>query len=151
MSQPFTCHDDFVAAVGRELGCSDWMTITQERIDRFADATDDHQWIHVDPVRAADGPYGCTVAHGYLSLSLVNRFLPQILRVEGARFGVNYGCDRVRFPAPVKVGARIRGRGSLLRVSEKKGSSEVVVRVTVEIAGSERPGAVVDTISRFSW
>ncbi len=151
MPRTFHSHADLVAADGDSLGHTDWMTITQDRVNLFADATDDHQWIHVDPARAADGPFGGAVAHGYLTLALVNRFLPDLLSVEGARMGVNVGCDRVRFPAAVKVGARIRGAGSVLSVEEKKGGTQIVVRVTIEIEGSDRPGAVVDTISRFFW
>ena len=98
-------------AVGQPLGHSDWLEITQDRIDRFADATGDHQWIHVDPARAADGPFGTTIAHGYLTMSLVNYFLPQIVEVRGTSMGVNYGADRLRFPAPVPVGAKVRGVG----------------------------------------
>ncbi|MFT5686231.1 MAG: acyl dehydratase, partial [Myxococcota bacterium] len=143
MGRVFRSHEELVAAEGVALGHSDWLKMTQERINRFADATDDHQWIHTDPERAASGPYGTTIAHGYLTLSLVNRFLPELLRVEGAQMGVNYGCDRVRFPAPVKCGARIRAVGELYSVVERKGSSQIVVRVTIDIDGEERPGAIV--------
>lgn len=136
-------------AVGRDLGHSDWLEIDQQRIDRFADATGDHQWIHVDPERAAAGPYGSTIAHGYLTLSLANLFLPEIMRVENTSMGVNYGCEKVRFPAAVPVGSRIRGRGAILSAEEVKGGVQVVVRMTIEIDGSDRPGCVVDTISRF--
>jgi acyl dehydratase len=136
-------------AVGTHLGYSEWLTITQERINQFADATGDHQWIHVDPVRAKDGPFGACIAHGYLTLSLVNLFLPQIVEVRGIRMGVNYGVDKVRFPAAVRVGARIRGGGELINVEEVKGGVQATIRVTVEIEGSDRPGCVVDTISRF--
>jgi len=147
----FRSHAEIVAATGTHLGFSDWLTITQERINAFADATDDHQWIHVDPDRAASGPFGSTIAHGYLTLSLVNRFLPSFFSVEGTKMGVNCGCDRIRFPAVVPVGARIRGGGEILTAEEKKGGTHVVIRVTVEIEGSERPAAVIDTISRFYW
>lgn len=137
-------------SVGRELGTSDWLRIDQERIDRFADATGDHQWIHVDPQRAKDGPFGATIAHGYLTVSLVNLFLPQILEVRNVSMGVNYGADKLRFPAPVPVGSRIRGRGEIVEAEEVKGGAvQVKVRVTVEIEGGERPACVVDTISRF--
>ena len=137
-------------AVGKPLGASDWLEITQERIDQFADATGDHQWIHVDPERAKSGPFGRTIAHGYLTLSLVNCFLPQIVEVHGIAMGVNYGCDRVRFPAPVPVGAKIRGVGELVAAEEVKGGAvQATVRVTVEVEGSERPACVADTISRF--
>ncbi len=141
---------DLAAAVGTHLGYSDWLAITQDRVDRFADATGDHQWIHVDPARAQHGPFKGTIAHGYLTLSLVNLFLPQIMEVRGISMGVNYGADKVRFPAPVKVGARVRGGGELLKVEEVKGGAvQATVRVTVEIEGGERPGCVVDTISRY--
>ena len=140
---------DLNRAVGQHLGYSEWLTITQERINQFAEATGDHQWIHVDPVRAKDGPFGACIAHGYLTLSLVNLFLPQIVEVRGIRMGVNYGVDKVRFPAPVRVGARIRGGGELIRVEEVKGGVQATIRVTVEIEGGDRPGCVVDTISRF--
>ena len=104
MATVFNTPAELKAAVGKHLGSSDWLTITQERINQFADATGDHQWIHVDPERAKTGPFGACIAHGYLTLSLVNMFLPQIVDVRGVRMGVNYGCDKVRFPAPVKVG-----------------------------------------------
>jgi len=147
----FRSHEEIAAASGSHLGYSDWMTINQERIDTFADATDDHQWIHVDPARAATGPFGSTIAHGYLTLSLVNRFLPSFFTVEGSKMGINCGCDRIRFPAAVPVGSRVRGGGEILSVEEKNGGTQVVIRVTVDIEGSDRPGAVVDTISRFYW
>jgi acyl dehydratase len=137
-------------AVGQTLGESGWLEIRQERIDGFADATGDHQWIHVDPERAKAGPFGKTIAHGYLTLSLVNCFLPEIVEVRGISMGVNYGCDKVRFPAPVPVGSRVRGVGQLVAAEEVKGGAvQATVRVTVEIEGSERPACVVDTISRF--
>jgi acyl dehydratase len=125
------------------------MEIDQSRVDGFAEATDDHQWIHVVPEKAASGPFGTTIAHGYLTLSLVNKFLPQLIAVTEISMGVNYGCDRVRFPSPVKVGARIRGRGEVISVEEVNGGQQVVVRITVEIENENRPACVVDTISRF--
>lgn len=134
---------------GQQLGCSEWLEIDQARIDLFAEATGDHQWIHVDPERAAQGPFGKTVAHGYLTLSLANLFLPEIMRVDNTSMGVNYGCEKVRFPAPVPVGSRVRGSGEVLSVEEVKGGVQVVVRMTIEVEGSERPGCVIDTISRF--
>mgnify|MGYP001594929565 CR=1 FL=1 len=136
-------------AVGQHLGYSDWLQIDQRRIDLFADATGDHQWIHVDPVRAAEGPFGRTIAHGYLTLSLANLFLPMIMQVDNTSMGVNYGCEKVRFPAPVPVGSRVRGGGEVVSAEEVKGGVQVVVRMTIEIEGSERPACVVDTISRF--
>jgi acyl dehydratase len=139
-----------LGAVGQDLGATDWLTMTQDRIDQFAAATGDHQWIHVDPVRAAAGPFGACVAHGYLTQSLASFFLPQLLRYERLSVGINYGCDKVRFPAPVKVGARIRGRGHVLAAEATQGGGvQVTIRVTVEIDGAERPGCVVDTISRL--
>ena len=136
-------------AVGESLGASDWLLLEQDRIDRFADATGDHQWIHVDPLKAADGPFGACIAHGYLSLSLVNLFLPQIVEVRGLAMGVNYGCERVRFPAVVRVGSRVRGTAQLIAVEEVKGGVQATIRVSVEIDGEDRPGCVVDTISRY--
>lgn len=134
---------------GTDLGSSDWLEIDQQRIDLFAEATGDHQWIHVDPERAAQGPFGKTIAHGYLTLSLANLFLPQLLRVDNVSMGVNYGCDKVRFPAPVPVGSRVRGNGEILSAEEVKGGVQVVVRMTIEVEGSDRPACVIDTISRF--
>ena len=136
-------------AVGQQLGHSDWLEIDQQRIDLFADATGDHQWIHVDPERAAQGPFGATIAHGYLTLSLANLFLPQIMQVNNISMGVNYGCEMVRFPAAVPVGSRVRGSGEIISAEEVKGGVQVVVRMTIEIQGSERPACVIDTISRF--
>lgn len=141
---------ELAAAVGKHLGYSDWLEITQDRVNRFADATGDHQWIHVDPERAKSGPFKGTIAHGYLTMSLVNLFLPQIMEVRGISMGVNYGADKLRFPAPVKVGARVRGGGELLKVEEVKGGAvQATVRVTVEVEGGDRPGCVVETISRY--
>ncbi|WP_432216662.1 MaoC family dehydratase [Pseudomonas kribbensis] len=142
---PFALRD----AVGEELGVSDWLLLAQDRINLFAEATGDHQWIHVDPVKAASGPFGGCIAHGYLSLSLVNLFLPQIVEVRGIAMGVNYGCERVRFPTVVPVGSRVRGRAQLMAVDEVKGGVQATIRVSVEIDGEERPGCVVDTISRY--
>ncbi len=149
MATVFNTPAELEKAVGQHLGYSDWLEITQERINTFADATGDHQWIHVDPERAKAGPFGACIAHGYLTLSLVNMFLPQIVEVRGIRMGVNYGADRLRFPAPVPVGSRIRGGGELVKVEEVKGGVQATVRVTVEIEGKDRPACVVDTISRF--
>jgi acyl dehydratase len=150
MPTVFATPRDLLGAVGKPLGASDWLEIRQERIDGFADATGDHQWIHVDLERAKSGPFGKTIAHGYLTLSLVNCFLPQIVEVRGISMGVNYGCDKVRFPAPVPVGSRVRGVGQLVAAEEVKGGAvQATVRVTVEIEGGEKPACVVDTISRF--
>ena len=150
MATVFQTPGELSSSIGKHLGHSEWMEITQERIQRFADATDDQQWIHVDPARAAQGPFGAPIAHGYLTLSLVNRFLPEIVEVRGISMGVNYGADRIRFPAPVKVGSRIRGGAELLEVENTRdGGVQAKIRVTVEIEGSERPACVVDTISRY--
>lgn len=141
---------ELLNAVGRQLGASEWLTIEQPRIDLFAEATGDDQWIHVDPERARTGPFGSTIAHGYLTMSLVNYFLPQIVEVRNISMGVNYGADKLRFPAPVPVGSRIRGQGEVIEAEEVKGGAiQVKIRVTVEIEGGERPACVVDTISRF--
>ena len=115
MNSHVTFHsvDSVLQAQGLALGHTDWLQIDQQRIDTFATATGDHQWIHVDPVRAQAGPFGVCIAHGFLTLALANLFLPQLVRYEGLRMGVNYGCDKVRFPAPVPVGARVRGQGLL--------------------------------------
>ena len=150
MSTVFKTPADLKKAVGQQLGKSDWLEIKQDRIDKFADATGDHQWIHVDPERAKQGPFGACIAHGYLTQSLVNYFLPQIMEVQGASMGVNYGADRLRFPAPVPVGSRVRGSAELLEAEDTKdGGIQTKVRVTVEIEGKDRPGCVIDTISRF--
>jgi acyl dehydratase len=150
MATVFRNPSELESAVGRQLGKSAWLEISQERIDQFADATGDHQWIHVDPERAKNGPFGRCIAHGYLTQSLVNFFLPQIVEVQGISMGVNYGADRLRFPAPVPVGSRIRGSAELLAVERTKdGGVQATIRVTVEIEGSDRPGCVIDTISRY--
>lgn len=150
MATIFNSPRDMLGKEGTALGASDWLEINQDRINLFADATGDHQWIHVDPEKAKDGPFGKCIAHGYLTLSLVNLFLPQIVDVRGFKMGVNYGCEKIRFPAPVPVGSRVRGVGELVAVEEVKGGAiQSTVRVTVEIEGSDRPGCVVDTISRY--
>lgn len=137
-------------SVGKHLGVSEWLEIDQERINKFADATGDNQWIHVDPERAKKGPFGTTIAHGYLTQSLVNLFLPQIMDVRGISMGVNYGADRLRFPAIVPVGSRVRGSAELIKVEDVKGGAvQSTVRVTVEIEGGDRPACVIDTISRY--
>lgn len=138
-----------LSAVGQHLGFSDWLEIDQQRINQFADATGDHQWIHVDESRAAQGPFGKTIAHGYLTLSLANLFLPQIMQVNNVSMGVNYGCEKVRFPAAVPVGSRVRGGGEVISAEQVKGGVQVVVRMIIEIEGGDRPACVIDTISRF--
>ena len=142
--------DDLLTLAGTDLGTTDWVEVDQGRIDLFADATGDHQWIHVDVERAtAESPFGGPIAHGYLTLSLVNMFLPQLLTVQRFSAGLNIGLDRVRFPAPVPAGSRIRGRGEVLTAEAAKGGVQVVVRISVEVEGSDRPACVADTVSRF--
>lgn len=140
---------ELTASAGRELGATDWVTVEQPRIDAFAEATGDRQWIHVDVERSRRGPFGATIAHGYLVLSLVSLFLPQLLEVRGATMGINYGCDRVRFPSAVRAGARIRGRGEIVSTEAVAGGVQVKIRVTVEVEGSDKPGCVADTLSRW--
>jgi acyl dehydratase len=151
MAEPrtFTSADDLKAAVGEQLGYTDWVEIDQKRIDLFADATGDHQWIHVDPARAKDGPFGTTIAHGYMTLSLLPDLVPQIMRVEGVRMGVNYGVNKVRFPAPVPVGSRLRARAELVDVSEAGGGVQVAAKVTVEREGGEKPVCVAEQLVRL--
>ncbi|MFD3516573.1 MaoC family dehydratase [Streptomyces sp. NPDC058657] len=145
----FTSAEELSAAVGEQLGHSDWLEIDQKRIDLFADATGDHQWIHVDPERAAKGPFGTTIAHGYLTLSLLPTFVPQVLRVEGAKMGINYGTGKVRFPATVPVGSRLRATAVLLDVSEAGGGVQVTAKVTVEREGGDKPVCVAESLSRY--
>ena len=151
MTVVFSNADELIVAEGRDLGVTDWVEIRQQRIDQFADATDDHQWIHVDPERAATGPFGACIAHGYLTLALANLFMPQLMQFANLAMGVNYGSDRLRFPAPVRVGSRVRGHGEILRVETLGQTLQAVVRISVEIEGSDRPGCVVDTISRYTF
>ena len=140
--------EEIRAQVGEELGVGEWMEVTQDRVNLFADATDDHQWIHVDEERAAKGPFGGTIAHGYLTLSLIPRLGGGGLGLDGVKMGINYGLDRVRFIQPVPAGGRIRGRRKLLEVKEGEGFVQLKVEVTVEIEGSEKPACVAETLSR---
>ena len=150
MPTTFNSVASVLAAVGQDLGRTDYIIIDQKRIDTFAEATGDDQWIHVDPVKAKDGPFGATVAHGYLTMSLANFFLPQLVHYQQLKMGVNYGTDKVRFPSPVKVNSRVAGRGEVLSAEEIKGGGvQVVVRISVEVEGQDKPGCVVDTISRL--
>jgi acyl dehydratase len=140
--------DELETLVGEHLGTSDWVDITQERIDLFAEATGDHQWIHVDPEQAKNGPFGATIAHGYLTLSLLPLFYSTIYRVEGVRMGINYGANKVRFLTPVPVGSRVRGSievGEVKRVPN--GGAQVTWNVTVELEGSEKPACYAEAIS----
>jgi acyl dehydratase len=134
---------------GSHLGYSDWLEITQARVDQFAEATGDFQWIHVDPERAQDGPFGTTIAHGYLTLSLASYLLPQIVRYEGFAMAVNYGLDKVRFPAPVRVGARIRAGAQLTEVTEVGTGVQVKTLVTIEVEGGDKPACVIESLARW--
>jgi acyl dehydratase len=137
---------EFEKEVGTTLGHSEWLEITQERIDAFADATDDHQWIHTDPERAAGGPFGGTIAHGYLTLALLPRFMFDVFTIERLSMAVNYGLDRVRFPAPVPVGSRIRGSIDFVEYREAKMGNLVTLRFTVEIEGTDRAACIADSL-----
>ena len=149
MTKIFAKPADLIGAEGTQLGPTEWLLIDQDRVNGFAEVTGDHQWIHVDVERAKQGPFGGTIAHGYLTMSLVNFFLPDLIEVRGFTHAVNVGADRLRFLAPVKVGSRIRGVGEIVGVEEVKGAIQSVVRVTVEIEGGDKPACVVDTISRY--
>lgn len=136
-------------SVGTELEPSDWVVVDQDRINLFAEATGDHQWIHTDPAQAADGPFGATIAHGYLTLALTNLFLPQMMTVENVSMGINYGVNKVRFPSPALVGSRLRGTGAITAATEIKGGVQAVITLTVEIDGADKPACVVESVSRF--
>jgi acyl dehydratase len=142
--------DEVRAAVGTHLGYSDYTEVTQERVDQFADATGDRQWIHVDVERArAESPFGGPIAHGFLTLAISNELLPQILEVRGVSLGVNYGVDRIRFPAPVPVGSRLRAGAELVDVSDVKGGIQTLVRITLEVEGGTKPVCIIDSLSRY--
>ena len=142
----FTTLDEVAAAAGQELGTSDWVEITQERVDRFADATGDHQWIHVDQERAATGPFGGTIAHGYLTVSLVPWLGSQVFSLETPGAKLNYGVNKVRFPNPVRVGKRIRAHVAIGEVSEIPAGRQLTLRYTVEIEGEAKPACVAETV-----
>ncbi|MGO9696525.1 MAG: MaoC family dehydratase [Mycobacterium sp.] len=141
---------DLAAATGETIGQSDWVTITQEDVNLFADATGDHQWIHVDPERAAAGPFGTTIAHGYMTLALLPRLQHQMYTVNGVKLAINYGLNKVRFPAPVPVGSKVRATSSLLGVEDVGGgATQATVSTTVEIDGSPKPACVAESIVRY--
>jgi acyl dehydratase len=141
--------EELKALAGQDLGHTDWLQVTQERVDTFADATDDHQWIHVDPERAAAGPFGTTIAHGYLTLALLIPLMGRLLDVSGVRMSLNYGLEKVRFPAPVPVGAKIRLTGRVASVEDVAGNGvQLTVDFTVEIEGSEKPACVARAVYR---
>src|SRR5262245_13988631 len=137
------------AAVGEHLGYSSWHTVTQDQVNQFADATGDHQWIHVDAERAQAGPFGTTIAHGYLVLSLIPMLAKEVYRVDGVRMGINYGLNRVRFPNTAPTGSKLRGGVELLAAEQLPDCVQVVSRVTVERADAEKPCCVAETVARF--
>jgi acyl dehydratase len=141
--------DEFVAAKGESLGFSEWHKITQEQVNAFADATGDHQWIHVDLERAANGPFGGTIAHGYLTVSLLPILSMEIFRIEKLTMGINYGLDRVRFPSPVLTGSSIRAEATLTEVKETQLGSLAHIRMRIEIEGQQKAACVADTLSLF--
>jgi acyl dehydratase len=141
--------DELRAAVGAALGPTDWITITQEMINGFADATGDHQWIHVDVDAAKNGPFGAPIAHGYLTMSLCAPFLAELATVDGVSMGINYGVNKARFITPVRAGSRVRATGFVQEVSDVPGGAQAVVAITIEIEGEAKPAAVVETVSRY--
>ena len=142
----FTGFDELTAAVGEDLGASDWLEITQERVDAFADATGDHQWIHVDVERAKDGPFGGTIAHGYLTLSLVPFLGSQVFRLETPGAKLNYGVNKVRFPNPVRVGSRVRAHVSVAEVTDIPAGKQLQLKYVIEIEGADKPACVAETV-----
>ncbi|MCQ4214122.1 MaoC family dehydratase [Streptomyces longispororuber] len=149
MPKTFSSPAEFAAAAGTHVGVSDWVTVTQDRIDTFADATGDHQWIHVDPARAANGPFGAPIAHGYLTLSLIPVLTQGVYKIEDVRMGVNYGLNKVRFMNPVTVGSRVRASIDVVSADEVPGGGrQIVNRVTVEIEGADKPACVAETVVR---
>lgn len=146
MPRVFESLDEFKAAAGEELGTSDWLTVSQERINTFADATGDHQWIHVDPERAATGPFGKTIAHGYLTLSLLPTLAEQIYSVKGLAMGVNYGANKVRFPHPVPVDSRVRATGTLKETSDIAIGTQAVISFVIEIEGVDKPACIAEVV-----
>jgi acyl dehydratase len=151
MTQPriFASPDELRAAVGEQLGWTEWQEVDQKRIDLFAEATGDHQWIHVDTEKAALGPFGTTIAHGFLTLSLIPSLTPQLMRVEGVKMGVNYGVNKVRFPATVPSGSRVRATAEVAEVTEVGGGIQLVTKVTIEREGGDKPVCVAETVARF--
>mgnify|MGYP002653328604 FL=1 len=142
----FNSISELTAAIGEDLGYGEWLEVTQDRIDAFADATGDHQWIHVDPERAKDGPFGATIAHGYLTLSLLPLLAGDIFTVNGPKLVINYGLNKVRFPSPVKVGSRIRANAEIVSIDDSPAGVTMVVRSTVQIDGVEKPACVAENV-----
>lgn len=150
MPYVFKSPRDLLAAVGQKLGPTDWLLVDQARIDKFAEATGDFQWIHVDPEKAKTGPYGATIAHGFLTVSLAALFLPQMIDVQGISMGLNYGANKLRFPAVVKSGSRIRGVGEIIAAEDLgPGGIQAIIRITIEIEGSDKPACVIEKIARY--
>jgi acyl dehydratase len=145
----FASVDALRDAIGKDLGYGDWITIDQARINQFAAATGDHQWIHVDPERAAQGPFKTTIAHGYLTLSLLPALTTGLVRVDGIRMGVNYGVNKVRFPAPAPVDSRVRARVEIVSVEDVGGGVQVTSRVTIEREGGDKPVCVAESVARY--
>lgn len=142
---------DLLSAEGMNLGSTEWIEISQERVNTFADATDDHQWIHIDQGKAANGPFGACIAHGFLTLSLASKFMPDLVDVQQSIMGINYGCDRVRFPNTVKIGQRIRARGEIQSAEQKPSGVQAVIRITIDVEGEDKPACVADNITRFYY
>lgn len=140
---------EFVAAAGEKLGPTDWLVVDQTRINQFADATDDRQWIHIDPVKAAAGPFGGTIAHGLLTLSLLPHFMHDLYRVDNVKMAINYGFNKVRFITPVPVGAKLRAAATIADVTEVSGGVQATIATTIEVEGSDRPAAVIESIVRY--
>jgi acyl dehydratase len=151
MTREISGLEELTGLIGQHLGFSDWLTVDQARIDLFADATGDHQWIHIDPARAKDGPYGATIAHGYLTLSLVPLLANQVYEILGTTMGVNYGSNRVRFAAPVRVNSRVRAGVELLSVTTKPMGAQIESRVTIELDGSDKPACIADTLTLLAF
>jgi acyl dehydratase len=150
MPTTFTTLDALRDAVGQHLGWTDWIDITQDRVNLFADATGDHQWIHVDVERAmAESPFGGPIAHGYLTLALSNLFLPQLIEVPAASAGINYGTGKVRFPSPVPVGSRVRGGAEIAAVEEIAGGLQTTITITIQVEGQDKPACVIESLSRW--
>src|SRR5262249_7205386 len=149
MTTEFAKPGDLLDAVGREVGPTDWITITQDQINQFAAATLDNQWIHVDTERAKAGPFGAPIAHGYLTMSLASHFLAQLVHVSGISMGINYGVDKVRFPAPVPVGSKLSATGEIVDAKEVPGGVQATTRITIDREGGDKPVAIVDAIARY--
>ena len=141
--------DEFVAATGSQLGPTDWLSVEQDRVNKFADATDDHQWIHVDPEKAVNGPFGGTIAHGLLTLSLLPHFMHELYTVTNVAMAINYGFNKVRFITPVRVGAKIRARAEIANVQKLEGAVQATMVTTIEVEGSQKPAAVIESIIRY--